>query len=102
MREKSVGDDAREDAISREVARWKTGSKCKKTVALDVMKHSVIWAEEPGIPRPPVECLNALLEEKKEEIKEAAKDSQLVRFCNGKGRDTKGEKDFCLADWWCS
>ena len=68
VREKSIGDDAREDAISREVARWKTASKCKKTVALDVMKHSVIWVEEPGIPMPPVEYLDALLEEKKEEI----------------------------------
>ena len=100
VREKSVGDDVREDAISREVARWKTASKCKKTAPLDMMKCSVIWAEEPGIPRPPVEYLDALLEEKKEEIKEAAKDSQLVRFCDRKGRDAKGEKDICLADWW--
>ena len=100
VRKTSVRDDVREDAISREVARWKTGSKCEKTVALDVMKCSVIWVEEPGIPRPLVEYLDALLEEKKEEIKEAAKDSQLVRFCNRKERDTKGEKDICLADWW--
>ena len=92
MREKSVGDNAREDAISREVARWKTGSKCEKTVALDVMKCSVIWVEEPGIPRPPVECLNALLEEKKEEIKEAAKDSQLVRFSVIEKGETQRER----------
>ena len=98
VREKSVGDD---DPIRREVARWKHGgSKCKKTVALDMMKCSVIWVDEPGIPRPPEEYLDALLEEKKGEIKEAAKDSQTVRFCNRKGRDTKGEKDICLADWW--